>query len=184
VASRLVAHPAFAEHGHVKASFAPVRFLVAGVLVMLGLLAELALAGQVPTCLGPLGVTPVQCARATGILPHAGIGLPILVLCLAAATSLSLPPPVGRRQHALIGALLGGLAAGCAYLIFRPRAMEGFDSSGAWLSLSLPLDPNAFVASVITGVALGSELLSWLPIRRGRPPSESPGPTRPSRHRP
>jgi hypothetical protein len=134
------------------------RFLAAMGLLGVGVIAWLfAGGGQVGQCLGPLGVTAVQCAKATGVIPGTvDIGLPILGLTIAAAALVLAPVPVGRRSIAAVGAILGGLLGASVYLALRPRTMDGFDSTGAWISLVRPIEDDAVAAAVIFGAILGA----------------------------
>jgi hypothetical protein len=106
-------------------------------------------------CLGPLNVTEVQCVKATGIAPGVGIGLPTLAVCVLAALLLVAPVPAVRHARALTLAFAGAALAGAAYLALRPRTMEGFDSTGAWLVVTRPLDLAALVAVLLAGSAVG-----------------------------
>lgn len=142
------------------------RGLVAGTLVLLGAAAALFFAGQVGECLGPLGVTAVQCAQATGVVPDVGIGLPVLALTIAVATFAVAPVPVGRRLPVLAGGILGGAIGGAAFLVLRPLTMEGLDSSGTWISIPRPLDTYALATAVVFGALLGMIVLRWVPGAR------------------
>jgi hypothetical protein len=52
-----------------------VRLLVAGALLLLGLTAVLFLTGERGACLGPIGVTEVECTATTGIVTTLGFGV-------------------------------------------------------------------------------------------------------------
>jgi hypothetical protein len=146
------------------------RLIVAVNLVLLGAIALLFLGGQLGMCLGPLGVTPVQCAQATGVVPDVGIGLPVFALTIAVATFVVVPPPVGRGLPIVFGGILGGAIGGAAFLVLRPLAMEGFDSGGTWISIPRPLDTYALSTAVVVGALLGAILARPLPgVRRSRP---------------
>jgi hypothetical protein len=151
------------------------RMLIAGVLVLVGVAAALYFGGQVGMCLGPLGVTAVQCARATGVVPVMGLGVPIFAVTVAAATLILAPIRTGRRAPARLGGILGGALGGAAFLALRPLTMEGFDSTGAWISIVRPLDPNAMTTVVVLGALLGAvvaELISR--VRQGRSARSAP----------
>jgi hypothetical protein len=145
---------------------AAVRVLGAGVLVLLGGTAEVFLSGQYPACLGPLGVTAVQCAKASGVVPQVGIGLPIFALAVAAAAVLVAPRPAGRGRIALFGAILGAVVGGLAFLALRPVTMEGLDSTGAWISIPRPLDLGALATAAVVAAALGVFVLGRIPLNR------------------
>ena len=148
------------------------RLIVACNLVLLGAIALLFLGGQFGMCLGPLGVTPVQCAQATGVVPDVGIGPPVFALTIAVATFVVAPPPVGRGLPVVLGGILGGAIGGTAFLVLRPRTMEGVDSGGTWISVARPLDACALATAVVFGALLGTILARPLPgVRR-------PGPAR------
>jgi hypothetical protein len=111
--------------------------------------------GGVVACLGPLGVTEVQCAKATGLFSSVGLGAPLLALAIALALVVAVP--VARRGLAATLILAGGGAAlGAAlFLAFWPRTLDGFDSRGQWLSVSRPLDLAALATAVIAGAVVG-----------------------------
>lgn len=141
----------------------PRRILVAIALVLVGLSAALLLGGQAGMCLGPLGVTPVQCARVTGVVPSAGTGLPILALMIAIAAFVVAPPRPERGRSVLAGALVGGAIGAVAFLLFRPTTMEGLDSTGTWISIARPLDPSLLATAVVLGGLIGASAM-----RRGQ----------------
>ena len=61
------------------------RVLVAIVILLAGTGAFIFAGGKVAGCLGPLGVTPIQCAKVTGIIPTIGlVGAPIILLSATA----------------------------------------------------------------------------------------------------
>ncbi len=135
------------------------RFFVAGLLVLLGATAALFFGGQVGMCRGPLGVTAVECAQATGVVPDVGVGLPVMALTVAVATFVVAGVPVGRRLQVLVGGILCGGIGGAAFLYLRPLTMEGLDSSGTWISIPRPLDTNALATAVVFGALLGAIML-------------------------
>lgn len=137
-------------------------------LVALGGFAALIGGGQVATCLGPLGVTAVQCAAATGITPTIGVGLPAMALSLALALALVAPVPRRAWWLAALGAVAGALAAVPVYLALRPRTLEGPGSDGRWYVIPLPLDAAGVTTAVISGAALGGLLAGCVLRRIGR----------------
>jgi hypothetical protein len=145
------------------------RVLVAAVLVLLGAIAALFFGGRIGGCLGPLGVTAVQCALASGITPDVGLGLPFLALMISLATFVIAPVPAGRRLRVLVAGILGGAIGVAAFLALRPLTMEGFDSGGTWISISRPLDPYAVATAIILAALLGTIVMRLLPeVRRVR----------------
>jgi hypothetical protein len=135
-------------------------------LVAAGAVAYLFLGPTMAMCLGPLGVTAVQCAKATGIVPTAGAGLPVLTAAVAGAVLLVGGPPAGRRRASFAGAIAGGLIAGGAYVVLRPRTMEGLTSYGTWISIERPLDLAALAAAVILGALVLGLAAGWVGRRR------------------
>jgi hypothetical protein len=143
------------------------RALGAGLLVLVGATAAMYSLGTGWMCLGPLGVTAVQCAKATGVVLDVGIGLPVLALTTAVATFVVAPVTAGRRWPVLVGGSLGGAIGGAAFLVLRPLTMEGFDSSGTWISVPRPLDTYALVTAVVFGALLGAIVMRLvLGVRR------------------
>jgi hypothetical protein len=140
----------------------PTRFLIAGLVLLFGGTLGVFFGGQVGMCLGPLNVTAVQCARATGVVPDVGLGRPILALTLAIATVIIAPVPTGHGRSALLGGIVGGAAGAAVFLVLRPLTMEGFDSSSTWISIPRPLDVYALATAVIVGGLLG-----WMVMRLG-----------------
>jgi hypothetical protein len=74
-----------------------VRLLVAGALLLLGLTAVLFLTGERGACLGPIGVTEVECAATTGIVTTLGFGVP------ASLPAFSVVSPLARLCRASPG---------------------------------------------------------------------------------
>jgi hypothetical protein len=138
-------------------------FAVAAVGVFVALL----FAGQIGMCLGPLGVTAVRCANATGMLPTTGAWQPMLLGAIALGLLVALPIRFSR-VHAVAGG--AGLVVGSAtYLLSRPTLLEGPDYDGTWLSIPLPIEPGTLVAWAIAGLLVGvatTAILTGLSIRR------------------
>jgi len=137
--------------------------LVAGV-VLAGLVAAVVLGGSVARCLGPLGVTGIQCAQASGWYPSVGAGLPAFVACLGIAALVAAPEL--RRPLALAGLVVGGLAASVAYLALRPTVWTGPTSTGQVISLELPLDVTALTFVGLLGALGGLALAGAVRHRR------------------
>lgn len=131
------------------------RALVAAVLVLLSAVLWL-LGGTIQVCLGPLNVTAVQCAKAWGGPPDVGPALPLSALLISLAVFLIAPAPAGRRLRALVAGILGGAVGAAAFLALRPLTMEGFDSTGTWISIPRPLDPFALATAVILAALLAT----------------------------
>jgi hypothetical protein len=97
-----------------------VRRVLAAILIFVAGLGELIFAGgQVAMCLGPLGVTPIQCAKVTGIVPTTPIAVPLFALVIASGVLLLAPVRAGRRRTALVAGAIASGAAGIA-LSSRP----------------------------------------------------------------
>jgi hypothetical protein len=137
------------------------RRVLAAIVIVLAGVGELVFAGgQVHMCLGPLGVTPIQCAKVTGIVPTTPIAVPLFALALAFAAVLLAPVRSGRRVQALIaGAAAAGVAA-FAFAVLSPRIWTGVDSAGASVSIDLPFDGAALVTVLIAAATVGG--LGWV----------------------
>jgi hypothetical protein len=115
--------------------------------------------GQVGMCLGPLGVTQIQCAKATGIVPTVGPGLPLCTFAAALAVVLIAPIPTSRLRP---GVAVGALAAGVAAIVFAATwesTWTGLDSAGRMLAIERPLDLAALATAAIVGFVVG--LMGW-----------------------
>lgn len=141
-----------------------IRLALAVLLIGSGLSAWLFMGVQVGSCLGPLGVTQVQCVEATGIYPTAGWGTPMFAVTLALAANVLLPGLMRPGGPVAIAALGGAAIGASAYLAFRPLRLEGLTSYGEFLSLPLPVDPPAVVA-VAVATATASVVGLWLARR-------------------
>jgi hypothetical protein len=155
-----------------------VRAAASIALLLGGGLVLLLLGGQVAMCLGPLGVTAVQCYAATGRTPTAGPSTPAGALLIVLGLLILLPVAPKSWAAALLAATAAGAVAGAAYLALRPRTMEGPGSTGAWFVVQLPLDPDALAAVVIAGAGAAAILTGRMArsrgLREGRGPSRRP----------
>ena len=146
------------------------RVIVAVGLVILGALAIAFLfGGPAASCLGPIGVTAVECIRSSGIAPNVGIGLPIGVAILVGAALLVLPVARNGRRGALVGGALGAVAGTLAYLAFRATTMTGPTSTGDVITVELPIDVYAAVAAALAACGLGAVIGSRLRSVAGAP---------------
>ena len=136
------------------------RWVIALALLFFGVRAVFLGGGQVAMCLGPLGVTAVQCYAASGRVPEIGVGLPLLALCLAGVSLAIAPIPRRHWRVAAIAALLAGLEVAVLYVVLRPRTMEGSGSGGQWYVVPLPLDTAGVATAAIVGAALGAHLMA------------------------
>ena len=138
-----------------------VRGFAAWSIVALGLIAALLKGPEYPQCLGPIGVTQIQCVSATGHYPNVGIGIMLLAIAVASATLLSIPPGVERQRGALLGAVIGPIVGGGVYLLLRPTSITGPSSTGAIITLDVPFDVRALVTAAAFAAAVASAALSW-----------------------
>lgn len=103
-------------------------------------------------CLGPVGITIVGCARATGVLPSSATATMFLGawLCLGGLVAVVAIRLRRRPLVAITGLGLLALPAGAAlYALTRPLTLEGpavrtLDGRGLdFVVLSLPFEPLA-----------------------------------------
>lgn len=135
--------------------------VAAGVVVaVLGSLGVLFfLGGTVAMCLGPLGVTAVQCAAHGGPLPTEGAWVPASV----ASVALGIIVAAGRLRAAAADAAtaLGGGAIGAiAYFARRPTTLDGPDYDGTWRSIPLPVEPWTLCWWAVAGALVGLAALA------------------------
>lgn len=150
------------------------RFAGLAVLLAAGAFALLFGGGEIVACIGPIGVTPVECAANTGRLPHGTLAQPLCALALVAAGALI----VGLRRSEILPAAIGlvvGLPVGLAvYLVARPDVLSGYTSRGEFLTIPLPPDPNvAAMSALLAGgsLALAAVLFDRALSRMRRQPS-------------
>lgn len=136
------------------------RIAVAALLLVLAGLAVVFLGGGVGSCLGPLGVTTVQCIHATGITPAVGLGAPLGALALVAAILL-LRPGTANPRWRFAGASIGAVAGAFAYLALRQSSMTGASSTGDVITVTLLVDSPALVAVAILAAGAGWLLGGW-----------------------
>jgi hypothetical protein len=148
------------------------RAALAVAIVVAGTFVGLFLGPQVPLCLGPIGVTVVQCASATGIVPTTGPGTVVFALSIAVAVGVLVPGRLLRHREVILGAAAAAIAGAFAYLVRRPTTLEGFDSRGEWLSVPLPLDVVDVLFAVILGATAGAvAVAAALALVSGRRPT-------------
>src|SRR5258706_15709997 len=98
-----------------------VRRVLAAILIFVAGLGVLVFAGgQVAMCLGPLGVTPIQCAKVTGIVPTTPIAVPLFALAIASGVLLLAPIPAGRRRTAVVAGATPAAAPRTAFFVLSP----------------------------------------------------------------
>ncbi len=124
--------------------------------------------GQVAACLGPLDVTAVRCAAATGLLPTQGNWGQLLVALVAASVLVVAPHRPGLLLPSILAAAVGALTGGALYLLTRPVALEGPDYDGTWLSIPLPMEPATLAASALAGALVAIVLVRLAASQMGR----------------
>ena len=133
----------------------PGRAAWALLILVLGLVAAVFLPSPVAACLGPLGVTAIQCASATGILPSVGPGPPVLGASLLLAAIVGMPRSPTQWASRLLFGGVGAALAIAAYVMLRPTTWSGPTSTGAVITLSLPLDLGALAVAGLLGATVG-----------------------------
>ena len=137
-----------------------VRRVLAAILIFVAGVSELVFAGgQVAMCLGPLGVTPIQCAKATGIVPTTPIAVPLFALAIASGVLLLAPVRAGHRRTALVAGAIAAGVAGLAFVVLSPRIWTSVDSAEAPVSIDLPFDVGALATVVVVAATVGA--LGW-----------------------
>jgi hypothetical protein len=154
-----------------------VGLLVAAALV--GLAALLFVGPDLAGCLGPLGVTEVQCAAARMAAdpgwspsPIGPAGAPLTAIAGVLLVLGVTPSAASRRAVVAIlaSAALGAATGAVGYEAFRPREMNGLTSSGQFITLALPASGNAqafVMAYVATIAAAGMGLALRIRSRAG-----------------
>ena len=136
------------------------RVLAAIAIVVAGIGELIFGGGQVAMCLGPLGVTPIQCAKATGIVPTTPMAVPLFALAIAISAVLVAPVPSGRRVQALRAGAIAAASGAIAFIVAAPRIWTGVDSAGAPVSIDLPFDTPALLSVVVAAATIGA--LGWI----------------------
>jgi len=135
----------------------PGRRAWAFLILVMGAIAYVSLGGSpVGRCLGPLGVTGVECAAAGGYAPTVGSGFAMLAATVTGATLILLVRGVRALALTFVFGLGGAVAAALAYLALRPQTWTGATSTGAVITIPMPFDGWALTAAAILGVAGGA----------------------------
>jgi len=142
----------------------PSRTAWAFLTLAVGLVAVVFIGTPTAGCLGPLGVTPIQCSKATGILPTVGLGLPVLAGAVLVAALVGVPGLLTPLRQRFIAAAIGAAVATAAYLALRPTTWTGPTSTGELISLALPPDVGAVATATMLGGAAGL-VGAWLAAR-------------------
>lgn len=135
-------------------------------LVVLAAFAVLFTGGQVGGCLGPLGVTEVQCLSVGGYTPTVGLGMPVGAAAVVIALVLLIPIHRERLGLALVAAVVGAGVFALAYLALRTMSITGPTSTGEVITVELPVDSFAALAAGIAGGGLGFVIGGRLQPRR------------------
>jgi hypothetical protein len=134
----------------------PKRIALAAGVALVGAFLGLFFGPQHPMCLGPLGVTMVQCASVTGTVPTSGSGPVLFALSVALAVGVLVPGRLLRHREVILGASAAAIAGAFAYLTRRPLTLEGLDSRGHRLAVALPLDVSEVLFAVTLGATAGA----------------------------
>jgi hypothetical protein len=138
----------------------PARVAAATFLIFIGVVGELVFGGgHVGTCLGPIGITPIQCARVTRMVPATPIADPLFALAIAVGVLMLAPVPAGRRASALLAGAIGACAGAIAFVALAPRTWTGLGPSGGLESIDLPFDVPALATVVVVVATIG--ILGW-----------------------
>jgi hypothetical protein len=105
-------------------------------------------------------VTPIQCAKATGIVPTTPMAVPLFALAIAISAVLVAPVPSGRRVQALRAGAIAAASGAIAFIVAAPRIWTGVDSTGAPVSIDLPFDTPALLSVVVAAATIGA--LGWI----------------------
>lgn len=152
----------------------PGRAAWALLILAVGVVAAVFLPAPIAGCLGPLGVTAIQCAQATGILPSVGMGLPVLGGSALLAAVVGLPGAWSSWPRVTVWVGAGALLAAAAYLLLRPTTWSGPTSTGEIITLALPLDIGALAVAALLGATSGLALARATRPRRPRRPAIRP----------
>ena len=152
------------------------KVLAIGALFLLGPLGFLLLASQNPTCLGPLGITVVGCARATGVFPSNAAALLFLGACLFAGGLVALLSNRPPRRTLISGTILALLAIPIGvglYALTRPVTLEGpairLDGvSTDYVVLALPFETSAALGFALITAGLALTAAAMTATVRGR----------------
>jgi|GEM_PF-4647470 hypothetical protein len=128
--------------------------MLVGVLTVAFLVAIFFVGIPMGSCLGPLGVTQVECIRATGAAPTFGPALPIIVGLVALAALVLFPVPRQQVSRAAIGGVAGAIVGTIGYLALHPTTMTGPTSTGEIITVQLPIDWSLLVAGLIAGAGV------------------------------
>jgi hypothetical protein len=148
----------------VRRVMTPRRSAWAFLILGLGVVALVLLPASVAGCLGPLGVTGIECARNTGIMPTVAIGTPVFAACVLLAGVVGLRGSVPVTGRAIAAIAIGAVITTAAYALLRPPTWSGPTSTGEVITLALPLDLAAVATAGFLGAAAGL-VAAWLSRR-------------------
>ena len=140
------------------------RWFAGLIVLVVGVVLGLFLGGpQVPGCLGPIGVTAVECMAMTGIAPTVWLGPTIPVLAVFMAAIIVKPVPKRRWLDCAIAAIVGSIIGAAVHLGTRQLIAEGATSSGAYVRVVLPVDGFALLAATLAGATILVVTVCWRP---------------------
>jgi len=148
---------------------APGRLTWAFLILAVGIVAAIFLPAPIVGCLGPLGVTAIQCAQTTGILPRIGPGLVVLGTSALLAAVIGIPDAPAAWPRRVLSAGAGAAIAAAVYLVLRPTSWSDATSTGEVITLELPLDLSALVVACLLGATAGIVLARLAHSRRSTP---------------
>jgi len=151
----------------------PTRSAWAFLILGVGVVALVFLPASTAGCLGPLGVTAIECAGRTGIMPTLAAGAPVFAASVLLAAVVGLRGSLPTTGRAIAAIAIGAIVTTAAYLMLRPTSWSGATSTGEVITLALPLDQLAVATTAMLGAAAGL-VAAWVTHRgasvgRGRP---------------
>jgi hypothetical protein len=126
-----------------------------------GAAAAVLLPAPIAGCLGPLGVTAIQCAEATGVLPSVSPGLIALSAAALLAALIAIPDPAGSWPRRVAAAGTGAAVGMLGYVLLRPTTWTDLTSTGSTVTLALPFDTGGLAVAGLVGATAGL-LVAWV----------------------
>jgi hypothetical protein len=139
------------------------RVAWAVLILAIGTVAALLFGNQYPGCLGPIGVTHVECIEITGIAPTVYWRPTIAIVAVTAALLVIRPVSRDRWSVSAIAGIFGAIVGAGIHLVTRERTVTGPTSTGETISLLLPVDPYAFLAAALMGAVILALVVGWMP---------------------
>lgn len=135
-----------------------------------------------PRCLGPLGVTPIQCLAAyiaehprflpgpePVLAPILGVAFLLALVGVGSASLLRLPSIVRLTAAAGLGAVVGLVV----YELAMPRTVGGVTSTGEWITVTFGWNAAARDVAVVVGAGMALLLVAvFIGVRHDSRPVE------------